>query len=253
MSYGQLLYLLRRGTLNAIFIRNWKFSRRRSMHPARNKRHVRTKRTLGFSLIELLVVIVIISILLVVAAPVFSGSSDNARRGSKEIIKAHLQQARAHAIANGTATAVVIPILDTGSELGARSISLFEVELKDGDYIPVTDASGNGLMVQRAETLPGNFHFVSSSSISSDNPTIVDLSETMSTSFKGQVHDNHYIVFAPNGQIVRPLAGTPINIAIAQAKKTGSTLTLTERNAGQPVFEIFQINRLTGRTRQIKP
>lgn len=219
----------------------------------RKIRPVSARLPLGFSLVELLVVIVIISILLVVAVPIFSKSSDNARRGSKEIIKAHLQQARAYAIANDQATAVVIPVLDAGSEIGARTISLFEVELEDGNYIPVTDASGNGLMVQRAETLPGNFHFVRSSSISSDRPTLVDLPETMATSFKGEDHDNHYIVFAPNGQIVRPLAGTQINIAIAKATKTGDSLTLTERNAGQPVFEFFQVNRLTGRTRQIEP
>lgn len=207
----------------------------------------------GFSLIELLVVIVIISILLVAAVPIFSDSSNSARRGSKELIKAHLQQARAHAIANNTATAVLIPDFESGSELGARSISLFEVELENGIYQPIENASGDDRMIQRTEILPGGFHFVPSSSVSSSKPTLVDLPDTMPTRFKNEDRDNHFIVFAPNGQIVRPISGTPINIAIAKATRRGSSLTLTEKTAGQPVFEMFQVNRLTGRTRPIEP
>lgn len=218
-----------------------------------NNRAIQNRLKPAFSLIELLAVMAIISILLVAAVPVFSNSSNNARQASREIIKAHLRQARAHAIASGTPTAVAIPVLGAGKELGVRSISLLEVEPEDGSYVPIKDGNGNDVLLQRAETLPGNFHFIPGSMISSAKETIVDLPETMATSFKGRSHDSHIIVFAPNGQIVSPASGTPVNIAITQAVRTGNSLKATQRNAGQPVFELFQVNRLTGRTRPLQP
>lgn len=223
------------------------------MIPFSKKATTRKRLAPAFSLIEVLVVMVIISILLVAAVPVFSNSSNSARQASREIIKAHLRQARAHAIATGVPTAVAIPSLSSGKEYGARSVSLFEVGLEEGSYIPLKDEAGNDRMLQRAETLPGNFHFISGSAVASDKLTVVDLPETMATSFRSRTHENHFIVFAPNGQIVRPASGTPVNIAIAQASGNGGSLTLTQKSGGQPVFELFQVNRLTGRTRFVEP
>lgn len=223
------------------------------MEPLPNNRALQNRHLPAFSLIELLAVMAIISILLVAAVPIFSNSSNNARETSREIIKAHLRQARAHAIASGTSTAVTIPVLGTGKDLGARSVSLFEVELENGSYIPIKDGDGNDILLQRAEILPGNFHFIPGSMISSDKITVVDLPETMATSYKGRIHDSHFIVFAANGQIVRPASGTPVNIAITQAARSGNSLTPTQKNGGQPVVEMFQVNRLTGRTRPLQP
>jgi prepilin-type N-terminal cleavage/methylation domain-containing protein len=206
----------------------------------------------AFSLVELLVVIAIISVMLVAGVQVFSNSSNSARQASREIIKAHLQQARAHAIATGVPTAIAIPTLGSSNDFGARSLLLFEVEY-DEKYKPLKDSAGNERLLQRTEVLPGNFHFVSGSAISSANPTVVDLplTEVMETSYKGRNQECHIIVFAASGQIVYP--GSPVNIAIAQAAKRGNSLTLTERNGNEPVFELFQVNRLTARTRFIEP
>jgi prepilin-type N-terminal cleavage/methylation domain-containing protein len=205
----------------------------------------------AFSLVELLAVIAIISILLLVAVPIFSDPSNNARQASREIVKAHLQRARAHSIASGTPTAVAIPVLSTGGELGGRAISLFEV-VKDGaGYVPAKDAAGDDRLLQRWETLPGSFHFMPSSLISSPRPTIVDAPETLATSHKGVAVTCHMIVFAPNGQIVLPASET--NIALARAANRGNSLTLTQKTNGNPVFEFLQVNRLTGRTRSIQP
>ena len=211
----------------------------------------RDRRASAFSLIELLTVIAIIGVLLIVAVPIFSNSSNNARQASREIIKAHLQQARAHSIASGNATALAIPVLASDSQLGARSISLFEVELDGADYIPIKDSNGNERMIQRWEILPGNFHFLSGGQVSSTKPTIVNSANTMPTNFKGKALSCHIIVFAPNGQIVRP--STEIIIATAQAVAKGGALTLTQKTEGQPVFDLLQVNRLTGRTRFIEP
>jgi prepilin-type N-terminal cleavage/methylation domain-containing protein len=205
----------------------------------------------AFSLMELLVVIAIIAVLLVAAVPIFSNSANNARQASREIVKAHLQQARAHAIASGASTAVAIPILSSGSELGARAISLYEVEKSGANYTPGKDTNGDEIMLQRWVTLPGNFRFLSASQVSSGKPTIVDSPDFLQSTYKGKAVTCHIIVFAPNGQIVLP--ATEIIIALAQASARGNSLILTQKSGGSPVSDRLQVNRLTGRTRSIQP
>lgn len=87
--------------------------------------------------------------------------------------------------------------------------------------------------------------------ISSPKPTIVDTAETLLTNHKGKAVTCHLIVFAPNGQIVLPSSAT--NIAIARATRRGNSLALTQKSNGSPVFDLLQVNRLTGRTRFIEP
>ena len=215
------------------------------------KPEARDRRAPAFSLIELLAVMAIIAVLFAAAAPIFSDSANNARNASREIIKAHLQQARAHAIATSTATAVAIPVLASGGDLGARAISLFEVELDGTSYLPSKDSAGNERMLQRWQTLPGKFHFLPAAQVSSAKPTIVDSADTMPTNVKGNALTCHIIVFGPNGQIVRP--STEINIATAQAAARGNSLTLTQKTGGKPVFDLLQVNRLTGRARFVEP
>ena len=220
----------------------------------RTARHIPAKanRSLpAFSLVELLAVIAIMTILLAVAVPIFTDPSNSARQASREIIKAHLQRARAHAIASGSSTAIAIPILATGGDLGGRAISLFEVVKNGAVYEPAKDGSGVQMQLQRWETLPGNFHFMPSSLISSTKLTIVDATETLLTNYKGKAVTCHLIVFAANGQIVLPSSET--NIAIARATNRGNSLTLTQKSNGSPVYDLLQVNRLTGRTRFIQP
>lgn len=205
----------------------------------------------AFSLIELLAVIAILGLLMAAVVPIFSNSSNNARQASREIVKAHLQRARAHAIATGTPTAVAVPVLASGGGLGARALSLFEVGLDSGSYVPTKDADGNDRLLQSWQTLPGNFHFLAGSQIPSGKQTFIDAADTMPTNYKGQALTCHIIVFAPTGQIVRPL--TEINIATAQAAARGSALTLTEKTGGEAVIDFLQVNRLTGRTRFLEP
>lgn len=205
----------------------------------------------AFSLVELLTVMAIISMLLVAAVPIFSNSDNSARQSSRELIKAHLQQARAHAIATGNPTAVVIPILTSGEKYGARGLNLFEVEKDGGSYIVRRDDTGADLPpLQRWEFLPGNFHFLTSSQFSGSRQTIMDSPDVISTSFNGNPIDTRSIIFAPNGQIIRP--SSEVNIAIAQASHRGNNLTFTEKSGGRPIHDLLQINRLTGRNRSIE-
>lgn len=209
------------------------------------------RRLPAFSLVELMAVIAIMAVLLAVAVPIFTDPSNSARQASREIIRANLQRARAHAIASGSSTAITIPVLATGGELGGRAISLFEVVKTATGYEPAKDETGSEKLLQRWETLPGNFHFMPSSLISSTKPTIVDTTETLLTNYKGKAVTCHLIVFSPNGQIVLPSSET--NIAIARATNRGNSLTLTQKTDGKPVFEFLQVNRLTGRSRSIQP
>jgi len=209
----------------------------------------------GFSLIELLVVMGIISILLVAAFPIFVNNSNSARNASREIIKGYLQQARAHAIATGNATALAIPTLATDPALGARAASLVEVENTSGAYIPIKekDATGNPTnndrLIQRFGKLSGNFHFLSSSDVTVQQPTVMEKGAEIQVASKGRSFSCRAIIFSPNGQIVQPPSGTPIAIAIGQAAKRNGALVMTDKKDGQPVFDLLQVNRLTGRAR----
>jgi len=207
----------------------------------------------GFSLIELLVVMGIISILLVAAFPIFTNNSNSARNASREIIKGYLQQARAHAIASGNPTALAIPILTSDPALGARAASLVEVENTSGKYLPIKDANGQDRLIQRFGKLSGNFYFLSGSQVSTQQPTVLETATELSVTSKGRSFSCRAIIFSPNGQIVQPPSGTPITIAIGQAAKRNGTLVMTDKKDGQPVFDLLQVNRLTGRARFYQP
>jgi type II secretory pathway pseudopilin PulG len=221
------------------------------MRSARYKKETACQTLMAFSLVELLAVIVILSILLLVAVPIFTDSFNNARQGSREIVKAQLQRARAHAIATGNATAVTIPVLSTGGELGGRAISLFEVVKSGTGYEPAKDETGEERLLQRWQVLPGNFYFIPASLISLPKTTVIDAIETLETKHKGKTVTCHIIVFSPNGQIVLPASET--NITIARAAMRGSSLVLTQKTNGQAVFDLLQVNRLTGKIRSIQP
>jgi len=205
----------------------------------------------AFSLIELLAVIAIIAVLLTVATQIFSNTSHSERQAARDIIKGHLHKARAHAIASGNATAVAIPEIGASSELGGRAISLFEVQKIGALYEPIRDDSGRERMLQRWETLPGNFHFIPSSILDSTRATVIDQSDRLQTAYQGNAMTCHVIVFAPTGQIVAPTSA--IHIAIARASSRGGSLVPTEKSGGRPVYEFFEVNRLSGRTRSILP
>lgn len=206
----------------------------------------------AFSLIELLVVIGIISLLLVAAVPIFTNNSNSARNASREIIKAYLQQARAHAIASGNATALTIPTLASDSELGARSLALVEVENTTGTYEPIQE-DGRDSFVQRFGKLSGNFHFLSNTEVAAEEATVLDNGATVEVESGSRTLACRAIIFSSNGQIVQPASGSPIAIAIGQGAKKSGALVLTDRNQGQPIYDLLQINRLTGRARFYQP
>jgi prepilin-type N-terminal cleavage/methylation domain-containing protein len=221
------------------------------LRPALHNRTPQRRAHSAFTLVELLAVIAIMALLMAVSVQIFSNTSGEARKASRDVIKAQLQQARAHAIATGNATAVVVPLFGSSGELGARAISSFEVQKSGNTYAPVVDANGNERLLQRWEILPGNTHFVPAAMISSGRPTLVDTPETLQIRYNGRPVTCHFIVFASNGQIVQP--ATAVHIAIANASSRGGNLVITEKAGGKPIFEFLQVNRLSGRTRSVLP
>lgn len=84
----------------------------------------------GFSQIEMLTAIAIMPILLVAAIPVLPKTSSNARQAAREIIKEHLQQTRAHVIANDTRMKELFSSLGARSETDPQPTAIFELELR---------------------------------------------------------------------------------------------------------------------------
>lgn len=206
----------------------------------------------AFSLIELLVVMAIVMILAGMAVYGLSDSTQNARRTSRELVRAHLQQARAHAIATRSQTALIIPARGS-AKLGLRAMSLIEVEHIDGRYVPVKDEDAETVLLQRWEVLPQNFHFVTKSMIEADQPTVVDHEKTLTIQYHNHEMECHMMVFTPQGQMIVPSSGAPIHIAIAQVARKRETFRIGHDSDHKPVFDLLLVNRLTAKTRMITP
>ncbi len=204
-------------------------------------------RPCGFSIIELLIAVAIIGAIVVAGAPMLGVSENVARRKSQDIIKAQLQQARAHAISSGKSTAIAIPSLGDGPKHGARAVSLFEVQKTSTGYQPLIDPNGKIRMLQAWQTLPGSTAFVSGAQLSATKPCIMDFPANMNFTLKGKTHSCHSIVFSPNGQIIYPAA--EIKIAIAAAVNRSGQLVFTQNHGRKPIVACLQVNRLSARAR----
>ena len=202
----------------------------------------------AFSLIELLAVIAILTILAGIAIPVLSNSSQNARRTSREIVKNHLHQARAHAIATRNHTALIIPVRESGANWPCV-MSLAETKKKNGKYVPIENEHGSSSPLQRWTKLPRNMDLIPNAMLECELMTILDHEEKLNILDRGKETECHMIVFAPNGQIDYPPAGTTIHIAIAQVDRG----QIADRSDSKPVFDLLLVNRLTGKAKSITP
>jgi prepilin-type N-terminal cleavage/methylation domain-containing protein len=201
----------------------------------------------GFSITELLIVVAIIGAIVVAGAPMLGVPENTAQRTSQDMIKAQLQQARAHAISSGKSTAIVIPSLGSSVERGARSIAVLEVIKSSAGYLPLLDANGKPRMLHAWQNFSGNMAFASGAEISTTKQSIMDFPPNVEFSFKGKSYSCHSIVFAPSGQITHPAA--EIQIAIAAAVNRAGRLVFTQRNGCKPNVTCLQVNRLTARVR----
>ncbi len=227
-------------------------TKRVHMPPCVSKTCRKTPCLSAFSLIELLAVMAILMILAGITVSGICDSSHNARQISREIVKIHLQQTRAHAIATRNQTALIIPVRESGKS-GLRTISLIEVEKVDGSYVPMEKKDGSTAPLQRWMELPKNFHFVTNTMIQSEQRTVLDYEKTLIISQRGIEIECHMIVFTPNGQIAYPFSGEPIHIALAEVARNRNSFQISEISNHKPVVDLLLVNRLTARTRSMKP
>jgi prepilin-type N-terminal cleavage/methylation domain-containing protein len=205
----------------------------------------------GFSLTELLVVMVILMILMVAVAPVFMKSSQRARQSARELVTGHLQRARSHAIATGASTAVIIPDYNAGNDIGGKMLGIAEV-----NWVSKPDGTGGtyeiSKLLQRWESLPGNMLVLSQSTVGHPRATIMEQSLRSPMTISGKSITGAVVVFSPTGQIVSPSDGV-MEIVLGQGRVIAGQVTATEKTDNKVSYDLLQINRLTGRARQLDP
>lgn len=209
------------------------------------------RRLRGFSLTELLVVMLILTILMVAVAPVFMKSSQRSRQSARELVKGHLERARSHAIASATNTAFIIPDYNAGNEIGGKMLGIAEVRWvttpgqQNGNY-EITK------VLQRWESLPGNMVVLPQNTSGHPRATVMEQALRAPMTLSGKAIAGAVIVFSPSGQIVSPAEGT-MEIILGQGRVIGGQVTATEKTGNRVSYDLLQINRLTGRARQLDP
>lgn len=179
-----------------------------------------------------------------------SGSSQNARKTSREMVRAYLQQARAQAVSSRNPVAIIIPAHGPN---GLRAMSLIEIEKVDDRYVPIKNEGGEITLLRPWTRLPKNFHFVSNEMIHTEQSTVVDQDATITIHDRGRELECHMLIFAPHGQITFPKSGEPIQIAIAQATVHRNRFRISQMSDGKPVFDLLRVNRLTAKAQIITP
>ena len=205
-------------------------------------------------MIEILVVISIIIILFAVGVPLLSDPANSARKSSADILRSTLQQARAHSIATGQYTAVLLPSYASDPEAGGKMIGFAEIEADSNAAAKYRVTR----LVQRWTLLPEQIFFMNRSTVNIPQATLMDMATTsqIKAEYRKRPIDCNFLVFAPNGQILQnPTSTTNPRLIVSLGKGTlkNGSVTPTQRNSDQIVFDLFQISRLSARVRQIDP
>lgn len=206
----------------------------------------------AFTLVEMMVVLVIITILLAVGVPLFSDPPNSGRKASGDLLRSHLQQARAHSIATGTPTSVLFPDYAADTKVGGALIGIAEVESQPDPTAPYKVTK----LLQRWTQLPENIFFLTQSATQSSQKTIMDGTQEIEASYQKNPVKCYYVIFSPSGQIISPPATAGVaklNVALGKGFLKGASVTPTQRSKNGIVFDLLQINRLSARARNIDP
>jgi prepilin-type N-terminal cleavage/methylation domain-containing protein len=203
----------------------------------------------GFTLVEMLAVIAIIGLLMVAGVAVLSDPSNNARQVSREILRAHLQQARGHAIASGRATSVIIAENDGANIRNGGLITIAELEPQSAEGRPFKVTQ----LIQRWTSLPESMFFLNQASVRSKSPTLMDTAPTVDAEYQKKPIGCHAVVISPDGRIFHPADDTPLVLAIGKGRQTPSGITPTQKSGDKVVHDLLRINRLNARARMLDP
>ncbi len=206
----------------------------------------------AFTLVEMLVVITIIGILLAVGMPMLTDPTNSARRAAGDVLRAHLQEARAHAIATGTTTSLLFPEYGASDKLGGALMGIAEVEAQANTSSPYKVTK----LLQRWTPLPETIFFLDKNTCKSKRNTIMDTSEMIEAEYQKKKVNCHYVVFSPNGQIISPQSDpgkSALAIALGKGVLKSGSVRPTQNNQSGPVFDFLQINRLSARARMVSP
>lgn len=203
----------------------------------------------GFTLVELLSVIVIVTLLMLAGVPLLSDSSTNGRQTSREILRAHLQQARGHAIASGRTTSVIIASHDAATPRSGGLITIAEVEALPAGTTPFKVTR----QVNRWSILPENIFFLSRNVTKSPRETLMDTPAIIDAEYQKKPVTCHAVIFSPDGRITHPADGGPLALAIGKGKDSSGGIIATQKSGDKVVFDFLRINRLNARARLIDP
>lgn len=209
--------------------------------------------TRGFTLVELLVVIAIMGILIAVGMQAFTDPANSARKSAGDVLRGHLQEARAHAIATGNLTCVLFPDYTSLDKASSSLIGIAEVESQANSSNPYKVTK----LLQRWTSLPETIFFLDRSTCKSDYDTILDARGKIDAQYQKRTINCNYVVFSPTGLIISPQATTSgqpaLSIALGKGTLRGGGITPTQRNQTGIVFDFLQINRLSARARMASP
>jgi prepilin-type N-terminal cleavage/methylation domain-containing protein len=224
------------------------------MHYKKREVFLRHPRRAGFTLIEVLVVISIIVILFAVGVPLLSDPANSARKSSADILRSALQQARAHSIATGSYTSVLLPSYAADAETGGKMIGFAEVEADPSAAAKFKVTR----LVQRWTQLPEQIFFFDRNTANIPQNTLMDLgaSSQITADYRKRPVACSFIIFSPNGQILQNTNSTntaKLLVGLGKGTLKNGSVTPTQRSSNQIVFDLFQISRLSARMRQVDP
>ncbi len=219
-----------------------------------NKRSLSTG-TLGFSLLELLIITAIMAILALTALPAIVGMSSSGQLTSAgNLIVGLANQARQNAITDDTMTALVrVSSSSSQPQLNNRLFILMELT-------PAASATGSPTWtpVSKWEILPPGT--VVDPSVMNQSPSPTLATPLPSLNYKGTAissSDCAYQVFLPSGGLLSPVASvnTPPFLRLVTGAMNGSNITYTgNKSAGIPsnYYEVT-INPYTGMLKVTRP
>jgi hypothetical protein len=192
----------------------------------------------------MLVVVAVVSVLVAVVVPgLVPERGMRAGQGARALIEGSVSRARAHAVATGEDTALVLVGYDA-PQAGAGGRQLAVVAL-DPSGVPVR-VLGNW------EALPEGMVFLDQATAGAVRPAVFDDPARLEFSYAGMPVSGPFLRFDRRGALVHPGAAVLLDVLVGRGVVNGGQVASSERSeAGEAVYQRIRLGRLNGRTRVI--